>query len=820
MRAIFLTKLANLKSERNSFLNSSESKINSNNDSKRTHNSIRTKPTIFSYLELNNSKKLPLNKIQLTYDNQFDNLSSIEHSLDNNFTKNEKLKKYNKNVSKSTNSRNYTKFKFQDNSYSLNKNNNTLESSKNYSFRKSVEKFNKIVEEKKKLNNKFNQKQLNKSNLMRLFIKKESNSKLMIKFEPDEKDCKTQIDDKKPEKRKKMNSERIFINAENIENNISKKKEDSENNLKEINDDFAELKKLEKMNDLNENDINLLNKETLRMSEEIENQKIKTKNETIKENSEKTHSENISSKKSNLENINSVKDLLDNSINRNLKINNQNKIIENTNYSNQTKLENNDIENKVNKIRNDFQLYKEKLETKKENTTLEQNIFLNKANSEIILDNNEIESSVEKENIQKRSILKDLEKKKKIYLREKSSYKTKNKVLENKIHTILKGKYRSLDEIIFSNEINFKKEKKNNNKDLIKKSIEFLSKKFSFKFQKPLDDKIIKKYQNEIKQKINICDNINIKNPYEETKISLKKIQRSIQTKNDEENNDFMFLILDNSIKNKYNICVNLLYASYLQKIYYNYDDELINYILFGEKAVIFEDGLLKSVTLKKKKEQNYNFKFNIKNETYFNKFCLIEHKVLFRIQNKKEENMEKKGKKIKRLSSLNYKLEGKIEILNKKIYNFKRLSNKLDTFSILHNQMHLKRTSKFSENDLSNEILDKERLFEILQKLILFHKPKTFKNLFLKYKDLIDIEKKDNKNNTLLNLSVQFKNYPICEFLINQGANINTQNNYLNTPLHYAYVNKYFDFIDLLLKHGADEHINNIYGQKYLEYQ
>ncbi len=819
MRAIFLTKLANLKSQRNSFLNSSESKINSNNDSKRTYNSIRTKPTIFSYLELNNSKKLSSNKIKLTYDNQFDNLSSIEHSIDKNFTKNEKFKKYNKNVSKSTNSRNYTKFKFQDNSYSLNKNNNTLESSKNYSFRKSVEKFNKIVEEKKKLNNKFNQKQLNKSNLMRLFIKKESNSKLMIKFDPDEKYCKTQIDDKKSEKRKKINSERIFINAENIENNISKKKEDSENNLKEINDDFAELKKLEKMNDLNENDINLLNKETLRISEEIENQKIKTKNETIKENSEKTHSENISSKKSNLENRNSVKDLLDNSINRNLKINNQNKIIENTNYSNQTKLENNDIENKENKIRNDFQLNKEKLETKKENTTLEKNIF-NKANSEIILGNNEIESSVEKENIQKRSILKDLEKKKKIYLREKSSYKTKNKILENKIHTILKGKYRSLDEIIFSNEINFKKEKKNNNKDFIKKSIEFVSKKFSFKFQKPLDEKIIKKYQNEIKQKINICDNINIKNPYEETKISLKKIQTSIQTKNYEENNDLMYLILDNSIKNKYNICVNLLYASYLQKIYYNYDDELINYILFGEKAVTFEDGILKSVTLKKQKEQNFNFKFNFENEIYFNKFCLIEHKVLFRIQHKKDENKEKKGKKVKKTSSLNYKLEGKSQIFKKKIYNFKRISHKLDTFIVLHNKTNLKRKSKFSENELSHEFLDEETIFEILQKLILYHKHKNFKNFFLRHKDLIDIEKKDNKNNTLLNLSVQFKDYPISEFLINQGANVNTQNNYLNTPLHYAYINKYFDFIDLLLKNGADEHINNIYGQKYLEYQ
>ena len=58
MRAIFLTKLANLKSQRNSFLNSRESKINSNNDSKRTHNSITTKPTIFSYLELKNIIKI------------------------------------------------------------------------------------------------------------------------------------------------------------------------------------------------------------------------------------------------------------------------------------------------------------------------------------------------------------------------------------------------------------------------------------------------------------------------------------------------------------------------------------------------------------------------------------------------------------------------------------------------------------------------------------------------------------------------------------------------------------------------------------------
>ena len=73
-------------------------------------------------------------------------------------------------------------------------------------------------------------------------------------------------------------------------------------------------------------------------------------------------------------------------------------------------------------------------------------------------------------------------------------------------------------------------------------------------------------------------------------------------------------------------------------------------------------------------------------------------------------------------------------------------------------------------------------------------------------------------KKNTLLILSVKFNNFTIFQFLIDKGANINTQNIYLNTPLHYAFANKHYKFVDYLINKGADENIENIYGQKYFD--
>ncbi len=86
-----------------------------------------------------------------------------------------------------------------------------------------------------------------------------------------------------------------------------------------------------------------------------------------------------------------------------------------------------------------------------------------------------------------------------------------------------------------------------------------------------------------------------------------------------------------------------------------------------------------------------------------------------------------------------------------------------------------------------------------------------NFKDIFQKFNP--GIEEKDEKGNSFLNLSVQCCCKEIIEFLIDKGANINSQNKKLNTPLHYALSYQNYDIADLLLRFGADENIKNIDG-------
>jgi ankyrin repeat protein len=86
-----------------------------------------------------------------------------------------------------------------------------------------------------------------------------------------------------------------------------------------------------------------------------------------------------------------------------------------------------------------------------------------------------------------------------------------------------------------------------------------------------------------------------------------------------------------------------------------------------------------------------------------------------------------------------------------------------------------------------------------------------NFKDIFQKFNP--GIEEKDEKGNSFLNLSVQCCYKAIIEFLIDKGANINSQNKKLNTPLHYALSYQNYDIADLLLRFGADENIKNIDG-------
>ena len=47
-------------------------------------------------------------------------------------------------------------------------------------------------------------------------------------------------------------------------------------------------------------------------------------------------------------------------------------------------------------------------------------------------------------------------------------------------------------------------------------------------------------------------------------------------------------------------------------------------------------------------------------------------------------------------------------------------------------------------------------------------------------------------------------------DFLIRKGININCQNNNLDTPLHIACRNRFYPYIDMLIKYGANEDILN----------
>ena len=121
-------------------------------------------------------------------------------------------------------------------------------------------------------------------------------------------------------------------------------------------------------------------------------------------------------------------------------------------------------------------------------------------------------------------------------------------------------------------------------------------------------------------------------------------------------------------------------------------------------------------------------------------------------------------------------------------------------------------------EKSINNDLLEKRKLFKRLSYVICFDKDDSFNKLFEEYQDFINLEDTDEKKNTLLILSVKFNNFKVFKFLIEKGANINTQNIYLNTPLHYAFANKHYKFVDYLINKGADENIENIHGQKYFE--
>ena len=401
----------------------------------------------------------------------------------------------------------------------------------------------------------------------------------------------------------------------------------------------------------------------------------------------------------------------------------------------------------------------------------------------------------------------------------------KDNILQNKIKIILNNsnKITNFNDILLLNEINFKK-RKNLKIRKIKKYNEKLIKYFSSEliFSNSKHQKIIKKSKNLIRKKIfNQTNNLSVKNPYAETKNFLQKIKTEfIQNNKEEIINEFIYLFNEKYRKENIENVVNKKYADYLISKYFNFIKEFLQYLFYGEKPINNES---KTIFTQKSKVIHYKHKLNIKNLIFINQFFSFDHFTFSRIkiQITNKQFLHKSTRKFTKIASLfSNKKETKIQKINKQIYNFKRLSNKLDNFSILKIKDNFFRKDNFvkPKKSLVKKYLNSEKLFKSLTYLIYKNLDNNFKQLFEEYQDFINLEDTDEKKNTLLILSVKFNNFKVFKFLIEKGANINTQNIYLNTPLHYAFANKHYKFVDYLINKGADENIENIHGQKYFE--
>ncbi len=151
---------------------------------------------------------------------------------------------------------------------------------------------------------------------------------------------------------------------------------------------------------------------------------------------------------------------------------------------------------------------------------------------------------------------------------------------------------------------------------------------------------------------------------------------------------------------------------------------------------------------------------------------------------------------------------------MTKKLEDYSCLRRKSSILKLLNLRPKQQRLSYIA----FNEKYDAQQVFKQLKIYVIKNEFEKFKKLFFVHLFNIDLEECDEYENTLLMLSVIHNCKSIFDFLIDKGANINTQNIYLNTPLHYAFPHKNYKFVDKLIKNGANETIKNRFGQSYFE--
>ena len=426
---------------------------------------------------------------------------------------------------------------------------------------------------------------------------------------------------------------------------------------------------------------------------------------------------------------------------------------------------------------------------------------------------------------------------------DKIESKVKKDIIENKIKLILRKNTKSIENIKDENN----KDENNEQNDLLffkssnLKNIKWKIPRIKKAVRKKIIEEILNFFLSEIPKNKNldfkkkllkkskilikndvisiINNNLSVKSPYEDKKSYFKRIKKEFLKENNEENNfDDKFITFFND-KSKEEISIKINYSNHLVDTYFNYKKEFLHYLFYGDKKARRRSVIISHVFTSKTKSFFYHL--DLKNLIFINKFFLNDSfddikKDIISNPNSKI-TMKKFPRRLSNLSELilNPHKEVKLEKMKFQIYNFKRIFNKLENISILKRKDNLRRIKKKKSIIYQKEI-NSDMVFRCLCYYIFYNDSKEFIKCFLQFKDMIDIEQTDSKYNTLLTLSVKYNCFEIFKFLIEKGANVNTQNIYLNTPLHYAFASKLYKFIDLLIINGADENLKNIYGKNY----
>ena len=324
-----------------------------------------------------------------------------------------------------------------------------------------------------------------------------------------------------------------------------------------------------------------------------------------------------------------------------------------------------------------------------------------------------------------------------------------------------------------------------------------------------------------------------IQNPYESKQKTLKCYRTECLCQTNED--DIILMTVD--IKYLYNpLPYNYKYYEYtfaesnrILNTYFDCFPELIrNFIdsttTTGQKIVIS----LNNYDLRRRLSCiphpiNNNDDFDILNQEYIYKFILYSNTNWFgqKIHMKLNETKDPRKRQIERKNRTSIRMSAQF-IENKKVsqaFKYKRAKTKLEDYNIFMHKQNVNKepVSNIVKHQRRSSIADVDltpsELWNKLLNYIFYNKRNHFIDLFTKKEKEFDINKQDEKGNSLLIYATQNNTLEIAEFLLEKGCDPNLQNYFGNTALHYSISHKLFSITNTLIKYNAMENLKNNLG-------